>query len=991
MRPGSLLLAGVGIIAVACSGPRDQARAVAQESAGASRPPSPGPPAAGDADSLIVRGQGAYDRAQFDSAGAVWRVALAQARAAGDTVRESRALTGLGLVAWKRGDYAQGRALGERALALKLRAGLHADLWRSYNALGLLAWSEGRLDDALVLHHRGAEIARAHGDESGSARSAHNLALVYTEQGSFAQARAGLVQARDAFHRLGNTRNEGRALSNLGMLDTQMGDPRSAITSLAQARLLYRVAGDPDGEQNALGQLGTAYDALGESQRAFATLDSALTLSREHGLRQEEASNLELIATLHREAGDPRRALELFEQASRIDGELGLTVEQGTNRRGVAEIQAALGRPDLAREYASQALLLHRTAGVRLQELRDLLLLADLAAAAGERPAAVDVHLRAADHLGAALDARVARVELALARARIADRSGDSRGVLRVLQRANHDLALGGYGGEWQAAGFRARAFARLALLDSAAAAGREAVAAVERVRGNLGSSFLRSSFASDKAGAYDDLVEILLRLDRNREAFEVADGARSHALLEHLAAVNGEGPPASATVRALADGEALLRRIDGLVARLDTLEETPPAERDALVRARSRALATELANARGSYEALLVRAAERDAAGTALLGGRSTRADEIQAVLRPDEAVVEFLVTPERVIAFVVTRSGIGSVATGIARNDLARRVRLALDLLGQPGGPADAPREVLIALHATLITPIERAGLLRGVRRVIVVPHSVLAYLPFAALQREGSGRYLVEEYSLLHVPSAAALGALRAESSRSASPGRTEATAFAPFPRQLPGTLQEARAFRKAVDGARAEEGAGATEVHLRRALTGGGMVHIASHGVMNPRNPMFSRIELATGGTGPGDDGRLEVHELLALRIGAPLIFLSGCETGIGAAWSTQFARGEDYATLAQAFLYAGARNVTATLWRIQDEGAAVFAERFYGNLRSMAPAEALAAAQRDLLHSPRYASPYYWAGYQLSGDGEPWSETHRVAHRSVQQR
>ena len=991
MRAGSLVLAGIGIIAVACSRPRDRAPAVAQESAGASRPPSRGPPASVAADSLIVRGQGVYDRAQFDSAGAVWRAALAQARSAHDTTREARALTGLGLVAYKQGNYLQARSLGEAALALKLRAGLHADLWRSYNALGLLAWSEGRLDDALLLHHRGAEIARARGDESGSARSAHNLALVYTEQGNFAQARAGLVQARDAFHRLDDTRNEGRALSNLGMLDTQLGDPRSAIVSLARARELYRVAGDPDGEQNALGQLGTAYDALGESQRAFAALDSALALSRDRGLRQEEASNLELIAGLHRQAGDPRRALELYEQANRIDGELGLSVEQGTNRRGVAEIQAAMGRPDLARENARRALLLHRTTGVRLAELRDLLLLADLAAAAGEPSASVDAHLRAAERLSAALDARVARIEIAIARAALANRAADSRGVLRVLRRASHDLALGGYGVEWQAAALRARAYARLALLDSAAAAGREAVAAVERVRGNFGSSSLRSSFATDKAEAYDDLVQILLRLGRTGEALEVADGARSHALLEHLAGLEGEGTPASATVRTLAEGEAILRRIDGLVARLDTLEEIPPADRDSVARARSHTLATDLAEARGSYEALLVEVAERDATGTALLGGRRTRIDEIQGALRPDEAVVEYLVTPSRLIVFVVTRREIGSAVAEIARSDLARRVRLALDLLGGPGSSSGSPREVLTALHATLIGPVERTGLLRRVRRVIVVPHSVLAYLPFAALQREGSGRYLMEDYSLLHLPSAAALSALRSESSGSAPAGRAEATAFAPFPRQLPGSLREVRAFRKTVGGARAEEGSGATEPRLRRALSAGGMVHIASHGLMNPRNPMFSRIELAMGRGAPDDDGRLEVHELLGLRIRAPLVFLSGCETGIGAAGSTQFARGEDYATLAQAFLYAGARNVTATLWRIQDEGAAVFAERFYANLRSLPPAEALAAAQRELLHSPGYASPYYWAGYQLSGDGERWSDTHRVAHRSVPQR
>jgi CHAT domain-containing protein len=109
-------------------------------------------------------------------------------------------------------------------------------------------------------------------------------------------------------------------------------------------------------------------------------------------------------------------------------------------------------------------------------------------------------------------------------------------------------------------------------------------------------------------------------------------------------------------------------------------------------------------------------------------------------------------------------------------------------------------------------------------------------------------------------------------------------------------------------------------------------------------------------------------------VLGLRVGSPLVFLSGCETGLGVAGSTDYARGEDYATLAQAFLYAGARGVVSTLWRIEDGGAAVMADQFYRHLASLGPIEALAAAQRDALSHPRYSAPFYWAGYTFSGGG-----------------
>jgi CHAT domain-containing protein len=200
------------------------------------------------------------------------------------------------------------------------------------------------------------------------------------------------------------------------------------------------------------------------------------------------------------------------------------------------------------------------------------------------------------------------------------------------------------------------------------------------------------------------------------------------------------------------------------------------------------------------------------------------------------------------------------------------------------------------------------------------------------------------------------------------------RGRSIGFAPFPDALPASKRELRAFERIVRPAARESGAGATEARVRAALASGGIVHVASHGLMNPHNPMFSRIELARGDGRSADDGRLEVHEVLGLRVAATLVFLSGCETGLGPAWSTEFVRGDDYASLAQAFLFAGARTVVSTLWPIADDGAAEFATRFYAHLAREAPPEALAAAQREMLAGDGRAAPYYWAAYQVSGDG-----------------
>ena len=76
---------------------------------------------------------------------------------------------------------------------------------------------------------------------------------------------------------------------------------------------------------------------------------------------------------------------------------------------------------------------------------------------------------------------------------------------------------------------------------------------------------------------------------------------------------------------------------------------------------------------------------------------------------------------------------------------------------------------------------------------------------------------------------------------------------------------------------------------------------------------------------------------------------------------------------------------------ATLWPIADDGAAEFATRFYAHLAREAPPEALAAAQRELLAGGSRSAPYYWAAYQVSGDGELVGRPHNFAAGSVTRR
>lgn len=925
-------------------------------------------------DSITALGEADYWEGEFETARSTWQAALERARASRDPRAEAGILTWLGLAAYRLGEYDEARQLGEAALSIKLDLGLREDLSKSYNALGLLAWSQGRLADAADLLDSASTAAQAVGDEEGVAKATHNLGLVYVELGEFDRAREAFEHSQLAGRSIGHVRLEGASVNNLGMLAIKVGDPVAGIALLQEARQLYRSIDYTTGEQNTLGQLATAYAALGQPALAFAVLDTAQTMAEGQGLQQEVASNLELLGDLYRGAGDLRRALENYAQARSLNEELELEIEKGSNLRSEADIYAAFDELEKARDLAVEALEIHQVVGAQLEAGWDLLLLAELSHRLGHVEQA-NQHILQARRLAAELASRPLRVSVAITEARLADLSRDFQAARRSLTSIDSDLELSGYREQWEAEQLRARAYAGLGNPDSAAAAGRRAVHAVERVRRNYGSPVLRTAFVADQSSTYTELVETLLRLGAVNEAFEVADAVRGRALLEHLVALGRGSRWNGGTIRAMAEGEELLREIEALVERLNEIEEIPPEERLPADEETKAYLTAKLVDVRDEYETLTSSLAARHPDAVSMLGGRSVRAQQVRFALAPGEVLIEYLVTPQALLLFAIRREGIQSLDYAIPHADLESRVRLVRDLISSKSIAAEELQTMLEGLHEILIGPLIRSGVLREADRVIVVPHAVLNYLPFGALRDPVTGKYLVEEYALVTLPSAAALSLLRTDERKVAAGDGQPPVVFTPFPRRLPASVQEAKAIKRTLPETRVRRGKDASEVSLLEALENNGIVHVATHGVLNRYNPMFSRIEMASNAdSGQDDDGWLEVHELITSRLQSRLVFLSGCETGVGQAWSTSFAPGEDYATLAKAFLYAGARNVIATLWRVEDEGAAVFAARFYHHLGPLGPAESLVAAQRDMIRDDQYAEPFYWAAYQLNGMG-----------------
>jgi CHAT domain-containing protein len=146
----------------------------------------------------------------------------------------------------------------------------------------------------------------------------------------------------------------------------------------------------------------------------------------------------------------------------------------------------------------------------------------------------------------------------------------------------------------------------------------------------------------------------------------------------------------------------------------------------------------------------------------------------------------------------------------------------------------------------------------------------------------------------------------------------------------------------------------------------------IIHFATHSLIDSLRPELSGIVLSlVNKQGEEQDGFLRSHEIYNLRLPAELVVLSGCRTGLG-----KEVKGEGLIGLTRGFMYAGAKRVAVSLWKVEDKPTAELMARFYKKMlghEKLSPAAALRAAQLEMWRDERWHLPYYWAAFVLQGE------------------
>ncbi|MEW6367517.1 MAG: CHAT domain-containing protein [Acidobacteriota bacterium] len=690
------------------------------------------------------------------------------------------------------------------------------------------------------------------------------------------------------------------------------------------ARRLMREAGDLYGEALALKDSGIARKYTGQFEDAILCLQKAEVIFRDLGASDESASTIENLGMAYETLGDPQEALALYRQSLQIWMDLASALGiQGTLiRMGLLYLDA--GNAQQAEDCFVRALDL--TDDDQINRAWTLSGLSVAREQQGDIEGAIDAIRQSLDlnfrwhRLPAAATDLVALAGLRSEQ----DPEGarrDLQEAIRIFESHAGQLAWNGYG-------CVARAHLRSGNLDAAVAWYDRAIATVEGVRRDLNDEERRSGLISNQQATYLGAIDALMT--RYELSHAAGDDDRAFELLER------------ARARTMADALA--------AARSGT--EVPPASAVPL------------------------------------------RLPQVRSMLDSQTALVAYAITTESVYAFVVTRQGLRAGRIGIDPEELTERVRNYIELLGAAGD--SGWQAVGSRLYRDLIAPL-RTWLPSRIRRLIVLPDGALNSLPFEALITGGAAgssdgpSFLIEDYTVSYLPSVTVWSELRRTPQSTKwptvmlvvanptlkAPGRSGSESVRAVLAEDPALLvpipyaevEARRAAKYAGNGATVLVGGEAREARVKSIMSNGArVVHFATHGFIDEHRGSRAGLLLASG---PGEDGLLVADEIYARRVPSELVVMSACQTARG-----RLLDGEGAQSLARAFIYAGARSVVASLWRVDDLQSARLMECFYRRItEGMTPARALCSAKLSLLHSTPGVQPRDWAAFIIVGDAD----------------
>ena len=884
---------------------------------------------------------------------------------------------------------------------------------------------------ALNYYNQARSLLEKAGNRSAQAEVLNQMSFAYARLGDNQKALDSLQSALALQRTIRDPSREAFTLGNIADIYSALGEPQKALDYHNQALEIQRRVSDRPQQAATLNHIAQVYSSLGDYQLSIETYTQALEIFKSIGDRTGTGQTLDNIGNAYRLTGDYAKALELYNQERAIWREQGDWFREIATLTGIIRAYEALGDYPKGLESANQVLSISRQQQSSFGEASAFALMGRLYLAAGDYQKALDVSTQSLElwqklkvpSAEANVLGNIGKIYKALKQPQKAIATYDRELALR--------RQLGDRTGEAETLYNTAEAERNRGNLNAAQTQIEATLKIVEDIRTKVTSPELRTSYFASVQKYYQFYIDVLMQLHRQQPskgyealALQASERARARSLLELLT-------EARADIRTGVDPK-LLERERTIQQKLDVAEKhrLEGATRSN-TGTQAQGLEKEIAALLEEYRQVQAQIRATSPRYGALTQPQPLTLAEIQQQVLDDETMLlQYSLGEERSYLWAVTKTSITSYELP-KRADIEALVQQFNQLMKTPtyrlnssrglgvNVRSDSPSsEVATQLSQILLQPV--AGQL-GNKRLLIVGDGALQYVPFAALPVPGTSgvgaRHVVPllvNHEIVNLPSASTIAVLRQDangrkmaakaiavladpvfspdderlkergeqgSTLPLEQGNLDRRALARAAREtnitfnrLPFTRREAEqilALVPATSRLQAFDFAANRATATSPELSQYRIVHFATHGILNSKQPELSGVVLSLlDETGKPQNGFLRLHDVFNLNLPAELIVLSACETGLG-----EEVKGEGLVGLTRGFMYAGSPRVVVSLWSVDDEATSELMVKFYKKMLQdgLKPAAALRAAQLEMWQQQQWQAPYYWAAFTLQGE------------------
>lgn len=757
---------------------------------------------------------------------------------------------------------------------------------------------------------------------------------------------------------------QGIVFSNIGKLYFYLGDYKDALGYFHKAFKVFKELHDIDSQLIQLNNIADSYKKSGEETKAYEYYTMCIEILKErlntavlNGESYKEAAVLSDIGVVCFSLEKYTEAIDYYNKALSISKDLKDKTRIAALLTNIASAYFLKGSFQKTADYYKEALVFHKEIQDLFQQASDLL------------------------NIGLSYE-----------------RAGSYKDALSYYMQSQKFFKEIGFldAGFWTAWRI-AYAYKELGDEKHALAFYKDAIGVLEKMRAGAGIEKLKTSLLKDKLKIYEEIIQLLIKQKKNKEAFLYSEKLKSRAFIELLLSVQIKKPK-EISLQLKQEEDSVSLKIRNIYEKINNELAKPADTQD---RHLLSSLFRELRIAQRQLEDILDEISILSPSYASLKGKLLPMGEEeVAGCLDKETALIQYCMTENELICWVISNKKIyPAIVIDIGRDELIELVfefrQPFEDIKDSEKIAQEGFLNILKSfklntaqkLYEILIKPAE--GYLNGSGKIIIVPDGILNYLPFEALvyDRENA-KYLVEKYSISYLPSASFLDpkirkktaakkldflgfgnpsfSLDYETGEQVSSLRGNILPPLKFTAQEIGDIGRLWRGNKKIYLEK-----DANEFNAKQNMKDYNYIHFATHGLLDEANPLFSGIVLALPDPTGKEDGYLETHEIFNIPLSAELVVLSACETGLG-----KIQRGEGVIGLTRAFMYAGALNIVVTLWSVDDRATSILMKSFYGNMltANKTKAEALRSAKLELIMQKEYAHPYFWAPFILIGDG-----------------